>query len=126
MTELHTTETYVPDTLLAGNSELLAAVSITLAAGDALPRGAVLGQVTASGHYVLSAADDGAATPEAITDGSQTPDLILVEDVAASAQTRPALGYRRGDFQADQLTIGSGHTLASIAEGLRVKGIFLI
>lgn len=123
---LHTTETFVPDQLIAGNADLLQADAITLAAGQNLPRGAVLGKVTATGHYVLSAADDGADPPVAITDGSQTPDLILVEDTDASLQDTPALGYRRGDFQAAHITIGSGHTLSSVAEGLRVKGITLV
>lgn len=123
---MHTTETYVPDQLIAGNADLLLSVPITLAAGQNLPRGAVLGRVTATGHYVLSAADDGADPPVAIEDGSEVPDLILVEAVDATLEAKPALGYRRGDFQAAHLTLGSGHTLASIAEGLRLKGIHFV
>lgn len=123
---MHTTETYVPDQLIAGNADLLLASPITLAAGQNLPRGAVLGRVAATGHYVLSAADDGADPPVAIEDGSETPDLILVEAVDTTLEAKPALGYRRGDFQAAHLTLGSGHTLASIAEGLRLKGIHFV
>ena len=123
---MHTVDTYTPDELIAGNAALLVAVPITLAAGPALPRGAVLGKVTLSGHYVLSEATDAAEPPVAIEDGSQVPDLILVEDAPASLTPRPALGYRRGDFQAAHLTLGSGHTLASIAEGLRLKGIHFV
>lgn len=123
---MHTTEIFTPDQLIASNAELLVSRPITLAAGDALPRGAVLGQVTLSGHYTLSVADDGADPPVAIADGSQVPDAVLVEDAPASTGTREALAYIRGDFQAAQVTLGSGHTVASIAEGLRLKGIFLI
>jgi hypothetical protein len=123
---LHTVDVYNPDGLIAGNADLLIATSITLAAGAALPRGAVLGKVTLSGHYVLSEATDTADPPVAIEDGSQVPDLILVEAVAASAAPRAALGFRRGDFQAAAVTLGATHTLAAVSETLRGKGIFLI
>lgn len=123
---MHTVETFVPDQLIASNANLLVSRPITLAAGDALPRGAVLGQVTLSGHYVLSAADDGDEPPVAIADGSEVPDAVLVEAAPASAGTRQALAYVRGDFQSAHVTLGSGHTVASVREGLRLKGIFLI
>ncbi|MCK7580093.1 MAG: head decoration protein [Chromatiales bacterium] len=123
---MHTVDTYTPDALIAGNADLLVAVPITLAAGPALPRGAVLGKVTLSGHYVLSEATDTADPPVAIEDGSQVPDLILVEDVPERLTPRPALGYRRGDFQAAQITLGATHTLAAVSETLRAKGLFLI
>ena len=123
---MHTVDTYTPDGLIAGNAALLVAVPITLAAGPALPRGAVLGKVTLSGHYVLSEATDTAEPPVAIEDGSQVPDLILVEDAPASLTPRPALGYRRGDFQAAQITLGATHDPAVVRETLRAKGIFLI
>lgn len=78
--------------------------TITLAAG--------------SGKYKLSAA--------AATDGSQTPDLISGEDVDASQADKTGLAYARGDFNANALTLGAGHTVASITEGLRAKGITLL
>lgn len=72
----------------------------------------------ASGEYKLSAS--------AANDGSQTPDLILAQDVDATAADKPALAYSRGDFAASALTLGTGHTVASITEGLRAKGITLL
>ena len=39
---------------------------------------------------------------------------------------RRHLAYERGDFNAGALTLGTGHTVASIREGLRAKGITLL
>lgn len=110
--------TYTPDSLLAGNAHLLVARKVTVLSGQVLPRGAVLGIVTASGKAILSL--------EAASDGSQTPDLILAEDVDATGADATALAYERGDFNARAITLGTGHTVASIREGLRAKGIALL
>lgn len=113
-----TSDAFVPDRLIAGNAHLLAGRNITIASGQTLMRGAVLGKITASGKYILSLA--------AAADGSQTPDLVLAEDVNASGADAPGLAYERGDFNAGALTLGTGHTVASIRDGLRGKGITLI
>lgn len=110
--------TYVPDQLIAGNAHLLIARKVTVISGQNLARGAVLGKITASGKYTLSAS--------ASSDGSQTPDLVLAETCDASAGDKQALAYARGDFAASALTLGAGHTVASITEGLRAKGITLL
>ena len=110
--------TYTPDSLLAGNAHLLVARKVTVLSGQVLPRGAVLGIVTASGKAILSLA--------AASDGSQTPDLILAEDVDATTGDKLGLAYERGDFNARAITLGTGHTVASIREGLRAKGIALL
>jgi len=109
---------FTPDALIAGNAHLLVARTVTIASGQNLPRGAVLGKITASGKYTLSAA--------AATDGSEKPDLILAESADASAGDKPALAYSRGDFATSALKLGDGHTPASITEGLRAKGIALL
>lgn len=106
------------DALIAGNAHLLVGRKVTLAAGQNLVRGAVLGKVTASGKYVLSLS--------AAADGSQTPDLILAEDCNAAAADKSVLAYARGDFNSRALTLGAAHTVASITEGLRAKGITLL
>lgn len=111
-------ETYAPDRLVAGNHHLLIGRSITVVSGQNLVRGAVLGKITTGGKYTLSLS--------AASDGSQTPDLILAEDCDASAGDKTALAYVRGDFNANALTIGTAHTVDSITEGLRAKGITLI
>ena len=72
----------------------------------------------ANGEYKLSAS--------AANDGSQTPDLILAEDVDATTGDKLGLAYERGDFNANALILGTGHTVASIREGLRAKGITLL
>lgn len=110
--------TYTPDQLVAGNAHLLMARTVTVLSGQTLARGAVVGKITASGKYILSLA--------AANDGSQTPDLILSEDVDATAGDKPGLAYSRGDFNASAITLGAGHTVASITEGLRAKGIALL
>ena len=114
-----TSDAFVPDRLVAGNAHLLAGRTITIATGQGvLPRGAVLGKITASGKYALALA--------AANDGSQVPDLVLAESVDATAADAPGLGYERGDFTAGALTLGTGHTVASIRDTLRSKGITLI
>ena len=110
---------YVPDGLIAGNAHLLVGRQVTIASGaGVLKRGAVLGKITAGGKYLLSLS--------AASDGSQTPDLILAEPVDATAADVKALAYARGDFAAAALTLGTGHTVASITEGLRAKGITIL
>jgi hypothetical protein len=71
-----------------------------------------------SGKYKLSAA--------ASVDGSQVPDLVLAETCDATDGDKTALAYARGDFVTNALTLGAGHTVASITEGLRAKGITLM
>lgn len=111
-------DTFVPDRLIAGNAHLLAGRSITILSGQVLARGTVLGKITASSKYVLSLAAAG--------DGSQVPDLILAEDVNATGADASGIAYERGDFNAAALTLGTGHTVASIRDTLRGKGITLI
>lgn len=111
-------EGFSPDGLVAQNAQLLLSEPVTLLAGQNLKRGALLGKVTASGKYVLSLA--------AAADGSQVPVAILVEDIDASAGDKAALAYTRGDFNAQALALGAGHTLASVKAALANLGIFLI
>lgn len=74
--------------------------------------------VSGSGKYTLSAA--------AADDGSATPDLILAQATDASSGDVVTIAYDRGDFDENEITLGSGHTAASVREGLRTKGIFLV
>lgn len=110
--------TYTPDALIAGNHELLVGRKVTILIGQVITRGTVLGKITATGKYIKSLS--------AAADGSQVPDLILAEDVDATAADSAVLAYARGDFTTNALTIGAGHTAASITEGLRAKGITLL
>jgi hypothetical protein len=114
---LFTSQDAVWDALVAGNPHLLVTRQVTLISGQNLVRGAVLGRITTGGKYNLSLSAAG--------DGSQTPDLILAQDTNASAGDRVTIAYERGDFNVAALTLGAGHTAASIREGLRAKGITL-
>jgi hypothetical protein len=118
MSALFTSDAYVPDQLIAGNALLLIGQKVTLISGQNLKRGAVLGEITASSKYTLSAAAAG--------DGSEVVDLILAEDCDAAAGDKQALAYSRGDFNSNALTLGAGHTAASIKDSMRGKGIYLI
>lgn len=111
------TDTYAPDRLVAGNHHLLVGRVVTVKSGQNVARGAVVGKDD-DGKYLLSAAG--------ASDGSQTPDLIMAEACDATAGDKTALAYARGDFNANALTLGTGHTVDSIREGLRAKGITIL
>lgn len=107
---------YKPCNLIAGEYPRIERI-ITIASGSALTKGSVLGRVTASGKFILSEGD--------ATDGSETPDAILAEDVDASEEDKQAVVYFSGEFNETALTLGNGHTLESIRAGLRSKSLFL-
>ncbi|MCT2398521.1 head decoration protein [Novosphingobium mangrovi (ex Huang et al. 2023)] len=104
---------FAPSQILAGGSYTTRVV--TIISGQNLEAGAVLGKITASSKYNLSLS--------AAADGSETPDLILLQDADASGGDIEALALETGQVNADALTVGTGHTIASIREGLRGKGI---
>lgn len=108
--------TYNPDNLLAGDAVPAVTRSVVIDTGN-LPRGAVLGRITATGKYVLSAS--------AAADGSQTPTAILAEKADATAADVTTVAYETGEFNGAALTLGAGHTLASIAAGLRDLNIHI-
>lgn len=107
---------YKPCNLIAGEYPRIERI-ITIASGSALTKGSVLGRVTASGKFSLSASD--------ASDGSETPDAILAETVDASAEDKQAVVYFSGEFNENALTLGNGHTLESIRAGLRSKSLFI-
>jgi hypothetical protein len=109
---------HTPDQLLAGNPSLLVARSVTIAAGRNLVRGTVLGRIASTGKYLMSVVGP--------VDGSAVPDLILAEDCDANGGDRTAMAYSRGDFNANSLTLGTGHSVVSITEQLRLKNIVLL
>ncbi len=60
------------------------------------------------------------------TDGSEVPDVILMVDTDASSADVTTQAYETGTFFDTAVTLGSGHTIASIREGLRLKGIHFV
>ena len=113
----NTDAVYTPGGLISINSDLLYHEPAILISGQNLVRGAVLGKITASGKYTLSAS--------AAVDGSQAPAAILVDDTNASAGDKGVLVYTRGDFLASGLTLGAGHTVSSVLAAFKDIGIFI-
>lgn len=111
-----TTDTSTPDSLVVGPG--LVARKVTLITGQNVTRGTVLGKITASGKYNKSLS--------AAADGSQTPDLICAQDCDATSADADCLAFEAGRFNASALVLGTAHTIASIQEGLRVKGIHIL
>ncbi len=108
---------FTPDRLVISLDDVVSR-KVTIAAGQNLVRGAVIGKITTGGKYSLSAS--------AASDGSQTPDAILADDCNATAADTEAMAYFRVQVNSAAVTLGAGHTVASIREGLRGKGIDLI
>lgn len=92
-------------------------VSVTIAAGAAHVAGEVLGRVTASGKFILSAAAAG--------DGSGDPLAVLSHDVDASGADADATVWVCGEFNPALLTYGAGHTAATVRAAFIGKPLFL-
>lgn len=108
-------EIYLPDQLVAGNQKIVTD-TVTLGAGT-LPRGSVLGQITASGNYVLSV--------KTAADGSQNPVAVLAD--AADASGGPVLCgvYLTGELNGNALNFDASWTQATLKPALRPLGIFV-
>jgi len=82
--------------------------------------GAVLGKVTDTGVLKLSAKKNG---DDDVTDGSEKPYAILLEDVVTDTQKSvPILLF--GEVDKSQLSFGNGWDLESIVRALRDISIF--
>lgn len=108
---------FSPDRLIASDFPIVTRTE-TLVSGQTLQRGALLGKITASGKFKLSAS--------AASDGSEVPCAILVDDVDASASDKLCGLYFAGEFDESQLIFGAGHTAASVRGVLRDVSIFLV
>ncbi|MCQ1766132.1 head decoration protein [Neorhizobium galegae] len=104
--------TFSPNDLLVSDVPVITR-NITLISGQNLKRGAVIGNITASDKYTLSAT--------ASADGSQTPDLVLAIDCDASAGDVVTAAYASGAFDSTKLIIGAGHTPATVEAAFRKK-----
>lgn len=108
---------YEWDNLVAGDHPRVTR-GITIANGEGeLARGSVLGKVTASDEYRLSAS--------ASSDGSEDVAVILAEDVDASASAVESVAYFSGEFNEDRIILGDGHTLDAVRDPLRDLSIYL-
>ncbi len=105
---------YQPGGLIVGDFPV-AIRYVTIASGQELARGAVIGRISASDKYIASLA--------AAEDGSEDPGAILAESVDASGGDVVAPAFFAGEFAADKLTIGTGHTAAAVEAAFRVAGL---
>lgn len=103
---------YTPDNLLAGDFPIRTE-TVIIKAGQIVPRGAVLGEITVEEKYVLSLV--------ASNDGSEEPDVVLVEDCDATSGDKEAAVYISGDFSANHLQYGVGHDAATVRKAFRHK-----
>ncbi|GAV21602.1 head decoration protein [Carboxydothermus pertinax] len=110
-------EIYTPDNLFAGHVMPKVTDVGTIAAGQNLPRGAVLGRVTADGKLKL--------VDKAATDGSQNVYAILAEATDATTADKVAPIYLTGEFNENALTLAAGTTVADIKASARAVGIFI-
>lgn len=107
---------YNPDQLIAGTHKVVTSQA-TFLAGQILQRGSVLGQITASGKYVLALS--------ASADGSQNPIAIAADNVDASAGDVSGAVYSAGEFDSTSLILGTGITLAAATAALRPLSIYI-
>lgn len=61
----------------------------------------------------------------AATDGSQVPCMVLAQDCDATSADKEAIFYETGQLVGSGLTLGTGHTIASIREGMRRLGLVI-
>lgn len=92
-------------------------MTVTIEAGQVLPAGAVLGEVTANEEYKLSVS--------AAEDGSESPSVILWEDVDATDGPVETEVLLCGDVRSSELTLGTGHTTATVRKALRPYSLFV-
>jgi len=109
-------QTYVPQQLSAGAFPVMIDIAV-IAAGQNLPRGAVLGQVQASGEYVLC--------KPAANDGSEVPSAILDQATDTSKGVQAAPIRLTGEVLATQLTLGEGLSAAKAKAALRALCLFV-
>jgi hypothetical protein len=99
--------------------DLIVTDSGTIEAGT-YKSGAVLGKVTDTGTLKLSATKNG---DNDVTDGSEKPYAILLEDVVTEANKSVPI-LLLGEVDKEQLSFGDGWTLESVVRSLRNISIF--
>lgn len=107
---------FEPDNLITGGF-LRLTESVTVVSEDALPRGAVLGKIRASGKYNLA--------KKAAADGTETPIAILAEELPAGTGDKTAMVYITGEFSINHITLGEGMDKVTAKEALHLRSIFL-
>ncbi|MBD2781947.1 head decoration protein [Xenorhabdus szentirmaii] len=107
---------FVPDQLVAGPLQLVTD-TVTIAKSGQFQRGTVLGQIAASGEYVLSKKE--------AKDGSQIPSAILVDDVDATEDSVRGGVYLMGQFNQHRIIHDESWSLPALTVELRKFSLFL-
>ncbi|WP_288806501.1 head decoration protein [uncultured Novosphingobium sp.] len=110
-------DVFVPDQLIAGDLKVVTKTGTIAAGAGVLKRGTVLGQISSDGTYKTALL--------ASSDGSQTPVVILADDVDASGAAVLAGLYQMGEFNGNAVILGTGITLAAATTALELKNIYL-
>lgn len=111
-------ETYTPDSLISGTEFPALTVPVTIAAGQNLVRGAVIGEITAEpGMFKL--------VDKTAVDGTQKAKHILAAAVDATLAASPGVGYDTGIFNPAALTLAVGTVVDDVETTLRDRSIFL-
>jgi len=113
-----TTETYTELEFLGDHPPIT--ISGTLASGQNLTSGTVVGKLSSGGKYVILA--------PAASDGSESAAGILIGDLDASGGDEPGIFLAHGEAISDNLTWPAGITdnqKATAIAQLRALGIFV-
>lgn len=108
--------TYMPDQLIAGDLQLVTD-TVDIGGTALLVRGTILGQITATGVYVLSV--------KTATDGSENPCAVLVDNANPAGSTVRGGVYEMGLFNQNRITFDSSWSVPELKNALRPFSIFL-
>ena len=115
-----TSETFTPDNLVAGDYPIVTD-TVTIAEGQNLKRGAVLGRITVGGKCVAVGSYVGEGT-----DGSENPVCILAQDCdATDADVENVPVYLSGEFAESSLSFGGTDDADDHREALRDLNIYI-
>jgi hypothetical protein len=118
MSNLYASETFTPDALIAGLSDVITEAIVIASGEGVLPRGAVLGQITVGGEYAL-------VNKAGADDGRRTAHRILCDDVDATDEAVTTAGYRAGEFNENALIFGGTDDADDHRATLSALGIIL-
>lgn len=113
---MSTLETHTPKQIITGDYPVYTH-PVTVENGQDLAEFSVVGRVTATGEYKLSAAAAG--------DGSEVPVGIMVAGVDATGGAAQGVVYMSGTFNPDLLVFGAGHDADTVEAATIGTPIFL-
>lgn len=114
--DFETEGTFTHPNLIAGEYPRVER-KITVASGNNLPAGTVLGRVTADGKMV-------AVDTTLTASGAHTPYAVLAHAVDASAGDAEGIAYLSGDFNEEALSYGGDDTILNHRDALRALNIY--